>query len=620
MQAPTLALSPADIEPFIQAADNAMARWGRRPQALLQVLRDTQADPACGWLPRPLLDHVAAGLGVTSAQAEGVASFYRFLHLQPVGRMRVLFSDNITDRMLGSEALIQRLCQALGLSAPGEVDAQGRFSVDRCSCTGLCDQGPSLWVNHHQVVTRLDEGRIDQVAALLLAGVPPENWPTAWSQVEPQVRRADVLLSGISSDAPDLPSVLAARPPEALLDEVEASHLRGRGGAGFGTARKWRLCAQAPAPYGQRCVVCNADEGEPGTFKDRVLLSHHADQVIDGMTVAARAVGAQTGLIYLRGEYRFLLPDVEEVLARRRAQGLLGHNACGIEGFDFDISIHLGAGAYVCGEESALLESLEGRRGTPRIRPPFPVEHGYMGQPTVVNNVETLCAVAHIARHGGAWWAGMGTAASTGTKIHSVSGDCERPGLYEYPLGTSIEEMLVDCGARDAQAVQVGGPSGRCVPASDFARAIDFDDLPSAGALMVFNHSRDLFDVARHFARFFAHESCGLCTPCRVGTELVVRRLDKLANERGVGRGSAFDLERLHELDTLLHSGTHCGLGASACNPLRDTLVHFGAAFAQRSVAPQFEPDFDLDAALSSARRATGRQDPGAHLTTEHQP
>ncbi len=596
------------------AADAVLARWHHDPHALVQVLRETQAQTH--WLPRDLLAHIGRVLGLTTAHVEGVASFYRFFHLRPVGRVRVLFSDNITDRMAGSDALMARLCERLGVK-PAEVDAQGRFSVDHCSCTGLCDQGPALLVNHHRVVTRLDAARVDQLAERLLAGVPPEDWPAEWFVVEHNIRRADVLLQGLPDDAPDLPAVLAREPAE-LLNEVERSGLRGRGGAGFPTVRKWRACAEADAADGQRCVVCNADEGEPGTFKDRVLLGRHADELFDGMTLAARAIGAQTGLVYLRGEYRFLLPQLEAVLQRRRANGLLGRDAGGVAGFDFDIAIHLGAGAYVCGEESALIESLEGKRGTPRIRPPFPVQRGYLGRPTVVNNVETLVAVAHIARRGGAWWAGLGTPESTGTKIHSVSGDCERPGLYEYPLGTPLARILADCGARNPQAVQVGGPSGSCVPASGFGRAIAFEDLPSAGALMVFDASRDLFEVARHFARFFAHESCGLCTPCRVGTELVVRRLDKLAHERGAGRGSAFDVARLRELDALLHSGTHCGLGVSACNPLRDTLAHFGQAYAQRSTAAQFQPGIDLDAELSSARRATGRTDPGAHLSTGH--
>ncbi|MBU0602143.1 MAG: NAD(P)H-dependent oxidoreductase subunit E [Gammaproteobacteria bacterium] len=598
----------------LAAAGTVLARWRQDPHALVQILRETQA--LTHWLPRPLLAHIARALGLTSAQVEGVAGFYRFFHTRPSGRVRVLFSDNITDRMLGSEALLARLCARLGV-APGETDAAGRFSVDRCSCTGLCDQGPALLVDHHHVVTRLDASRVDALADLLLAEAPPDAWPAEWFRVDDGVQRADVLLQGLAADAPALAGVLR-RAPQALLDDVAQSRLRGRGGAGFPAARKWQACRDAPGPL--RCVVCNADEGEPGTFKDRVLLSAHADAVFDGMTVAARAVGAQQGFVYLRGEYRYLLPQLEAVLARRRAQGLLGRDAGGVAGFDFDIAIHVGAGAYVCGEESALIESLEGRRGTPRIRPPFPVQAGYLGRPTVVNNVETFCAVAHIARRGGAWWAGIGTAESSGTKIHSVSGDCARPGLYEYPLGTTIARILEDCGAPRAQAVQVGGPSGACVPASEFGRAIAFEDVPSAGAFMVFDGSRDLFEVARHFARFFAHESCGLCTPCRVGTELVVRRLDKLAHARGAGRGSAFDIERLHELDTLLHGGTHCGLGASACNPLRDTLAHFGRAYVQRSTADHFEPDVDLDAELSSARRVTGRTDAGAHLHTEQTP
>lgn len=595
-------------------ADAVLARWQCDPHALVQILRETQA--LTHWLPHLLLSHIAGALGLTTAQVEGVASFYRFFHTCPVGRVRVLFSDNITDRMLGSDALLAQLCARLGV-APGEVDAQGRFSVDRCSCTGLCDQGPALLVNHRHVITRLDAARIDVLADLLRAEVPPHAWPAEWFRVDDGVQRADVLLQGLAADAPALAGVLR-RAPQVLLDDVALSQLRGRGGAGFPTARKWQACRDAPGPL--RCVVCNADEGEPGTFKDRVLLNAHADAVFDGMSVAARAVGAQQGFVYLRGEYRYLLPQLEAVLARRRAQGLLGHDVAGVAGFDFDIAIHVGAGAYVCGEESALIESLEGRRGTPRIRPPFPVQAGYLGRPTVVNNVETFCAIAHIARRGGAWWARIGTAESSGTKIHSVSGDCARPGLYEYPLGTTIAQILADCGARDAQAVQVGGPSGSCMPASGFGRAIAFEDVPSAGAFMVFDGTRDLFEVARHFARFFAHESCGLCTPCRVGTELVVRRLDKLAQARGAGRGSAFDIERLHELDTLLHGGTHCGLGASACNPLRDTLAHFGQAYAQRSTAAHFEPDVDLDAELSSARRVTGRTDPGAHLHTEQTP
>ncbi|OHC72651.1 MAG: NADP oxidoreductase [Rhodoferax sp. RIFCSPLOWO2_12_FULL_60_11] len=586
------------------ALQRLLARYPSDPHALLQILRELQA--LQGWLAPDALGQVASALGLTLAQVQGVAGFYRFLHTRPVGAYRVLFSDNVTDRLLGSEALLADLCQRLGV-VPGQLSADGQVSVERTSCTGLCDQGPALLINHHQVLTRLDAARVAHMAELIRARVPVPQWPAAWFEVQDNIRRADVLLGAPCAPGAALAQSLA-RGANATLAEIKRSNLRGRGGAGFATGLKWELCRQAPGT--EHIVVCNADEGEPGTFKDRVLLSRQADAVFEGMTVAAHVLGARRGFLYLRGEYRYLLEPLQAVLQRRRAEQLLGTHILGQAGFDFDIAIHVGAGAYVCGEESALIESLEGKRGTPRIRPPFPAEHGYLGHPTLVNNVETFCAVAHIAQHGGALWAGIGTPKSTGTKIHSVSGDCARPGLYEYPLGTPVSRLLADCGARDTQAVQVGGPSGVCLAPDEFERRIAFEDVPTAGAFMVFDRSRDMFEVARGFAHFFAHESCGFCTPCRVGTALLVKRMDKLAG----GHGSGDDLDVLFELDRLLHSTTHCGLGASACNSLRDTVLKFRPAYEQRLQSLDFEPGFDLDAELSIARRMTGRDDAAAHL------
>ena len=589
------------------ALELALSRQGRHAHMLLQILRELQS--ALGWLSRSTLSQVATALDLSLAHVQGVAEFYRFLHTRPVGAYRVLFSDNVTDRMRGSEALMAELCQRLGV-VPGEVSKDGLVSVDKTSCTGLCDQGPAILINHHQVVTRLDSDRVALLADLILARVPPAQWPAQWFAVQDNIQRVEVLLGEPLAPGLALAAALE-RGAEATLGEIKTSGLRGRGGAGFATALKWDLCRQAPGA--QRFVVCNADEGEPGTFKDRVLLSRFADAVFEGMTVAAHVIGARRGFLYLRGEYRYLLEALQSVLQRRRAARLLGSAILGRSGFDFDIDIHIGAGAYVCGEESALIESLEGKRGTPRIRPPFPVQQGYLGFPTVVNNVETFCAASRIALRGGAWWLGIGTAQSSGTKIHSVSGDCQRPGLYEYPFGTTVEQVLQDCGALDAQAVQLGGPSGVCLSRSDFGRRIAFEDLPTAGAFMVFDASRDMFEVARAFAHFFAHESCGFCTPCRVGTELLARRMDKLA----AGRGSGADIEVLFELDRLLHSASHCGLGASAANPLRDTIAKFRPAYEQRMKWLHFEPAFDLDAELSIARRMTHRDDAGAHLENE---
>jgi [NiFe] hydrogenase diaphorase moiety large subunit len=608
------ACRPAPDPATAAVIDAALARWDHRRDALVQVLREVQA--ATHWLAPEVLGRIALGLGLTPAIVEGVAGFYRFFHLRPVGRLHLLWSDNVTDHLLGSRALAADLCRRLGVE-PGQVSADGAVSVGFTSCTGFGDQGPALLVNHHQVLTRMDAGRVATLADLVRQGRPVAEWPAEWSRIDDQVRAAGVLLAAPPMQGDAIRATLA-RGADATLAELEASRLRGRGGAGFATATKWRLARRAPVPAGgTRVVVCNADEGEPGTFKDRVLLTRQPDAVFEGMTVAARVLDARLGFVYLRGEYRCLLEPLQAVLARRRQEGLLGRAILGVEGFDFDIEIHLGAGAYVCGEESALIESLEGKRGNPRIRPPYPVECGYLGQPTAVNNVETHAAAAHVALRGGAWWAAIGTPASTGTKLHSVSGDVARPGLYELPFGGSVEQLLRDSGAYDGgrvpQAVQVGGPSGLCLAADEFGRRIGFEDVPTAGAFMVFDATRDMFEVARGFAHFFAHESCGFCTPCRVGTELIVRRMDKLA----AGHGTLFDENELRELESLLHGTTHCGLGATATNALRDTLLRFRPAYERRLGAGAFTTAIDLDAELAAARRATGRDDALAHLSRD---
>jgi [NiFe] hydrogenase diaphorase moiety large subunit len=604
-------MSSVASPPDTSAADDPVARaldaHGCRRDRLVQILREVQTQTH--WLPRDVLARVAAGVGLTPAIVEGVASFYRFLHLRPVGRLHLLFSDNVTDRHAGNRELAAELCRRLGVRR-GEVAADGSVSVDFTSCIGLSDQGPALLVNHHQVLTRLDFDRVGRLADLVRAQVPVALWPAEWQRVDDNVQRADVLLGSPPLYGAALRATLA-RGSLATLEQIVASGLRGRGGAGFATGDKWTRARAAPLPEGgTRFVVCNADEGEPGTFKDRVLLARRAHTLVEGMTVAARLLGARQGLIYLRGEYRTMLEALNAVLARRRATGLLGARILGVAGFDFDIDIHVGAGAYVCGEESALLESLEGKRGVPRIRPPYPITAGYLGQPTVVNNVETFCAAALIAERGSAWWRAIGTAMSSGTKIHSVGGDVERPGVYEFPFGVSVGDILAAAGAHSTQAVQVGGPSGLTLAPQEFDRRLGFEDLPTAGAFTVFDDRRDMFEVARAYSQFFAHESCGFCTPCRVGTELIVRRMDKLA----AGYGSGFDEAELRELEALLHGTTHCGLGATAANPLRDTLARFPAAYRQRLTQPRFVPAFDLDAELEPARRATGRDDAGAHL------
>lgn len=591
-----------------QALDAILQRHGRDPTRLLQILIDAQDIE--GWLPAPLLTRIASALALPRARVEGVAGFYSFLHTQPVGRYRVLFSDNITDRMLGNAELLDALCRKLWIE-PGHLSEDGLVSVTTTSCTGLCDQGPALLVNG-RAIGQLSHRRINEIAELIRQQRPLELWPAEYFQVDDNIRRRDALL-GLDMPPGAALQAAVARGRDGWLAEMQASNLRGRGGAGFATAVKWASARNAPgAP---KVIVCNADEGEPGTFKDRVLLNSFADLVFEGMSLAAWAVGASQGFLYLRGEYRYLRPQLEAVLARRRAAGLLGKAILGQAGFDFDIDIHLGAGAYVCGEESALIESLEGKRGTPRIRPPFPVTKGYLQRPTVVNNVETLAKTCLIALGGGEAFAATGTAQSAGTKLLSISGDCASPGIYEYPFGVPISRVLEDCGASDTQAVQVGGASGICLAGYEFQRRIAYEDVPTAGAFMIFDGTRDLFEVARAFVHFFAHESCGFCTPCRVGTALLKGFMDKLAD----GHGAQADLADIDWLDRLLKNASHCGLGSAAPNPVIDTLQKFRPAYERRLVSLDFEPAFDLDAALAEARQLTGRDDGGAHLKTHEE-
>jgi len=391
------------------------------------------------------------------------------------------------------------------------------------------------------------------------------------------------------------------------LTEVDISGLRGRGGAGFKTAMKWRFCSEEAET--ERYVVCNADEGEPGTFKDRVLLNSYAHQVFEGMTLCASIIGAQQGFIYLRGEYLHLYEKLNAILAERRQSGLLGENILN-QGVNFDIEIRLGLGAYICGEESALIESLEGKRGIPRNRPPYPVSQGYLNKPTVVNNVETFMAAAKIAIQGGQWFADVGTKQSDGTKILSISGDCTKPGIYEYPFGTKISQILSDCDAKNVLGVQVGGPSGNFISNQEFDRVLGFEDLATGGSFIIFNQTRNILEVAKNFTHFFAHESCGFCTPCRVGTSLLQKQFDKIVD----GHGSAGDIAALEELCQLVKNHSHCGLGQTAANPILSTLQRYPELYQQLLKKISYEPGFDLDASLETARRLTNRDDANAHL------
>ena len=588
-------------------------KYDAKPTGLLQILREVQEEFHC--VPKEALESLAAQLKVPRTTVEGVVEFYSLLSLEQLGRFHILLSDSITDHFQGSLELMEYLSAKFGVE-PGQTRADGKVSLGFTSCTGLCDQGPAGLVNGHWL-SRLEEARIDRIVDLVEREVPISNWPEEFFQVEDNIQIPGLLLQNPIEPGEALKQAVRQGFEEIFMD-VNRSGLRGRGGAGFEAAWKWRFCFEGPEDYSgmsltaqkDRYVVCNADEGEPGTFKDRILLNGHADQVFEGMTVCAGVVGAKQGFLYLRGEYLHLRPQLEAVLAKRRAKGFLGKNILGRQGFDFDIAIHMGAGAYVCGEESALIESLEGKRGVPRVRPPYPIDRGYLDQPTVVNNVETFAAVAAIAAYGGAWFASHGTDKSKGSKIISISGDCERPGIYEYDFGVSIAEILLDCGAEQTLGVQVGGPSGSIISGREYHRKLAFEDLATGGSFMVFNKSRDILEVVRNFTHFFAHESCGFCTPCRVGTTLLKQEVDKICE----GHSAALDLVAMTSLARFIKTASHCGLGQSAANPVLGTLSHYPEVYKARLKDVTFEPSFDLDESLETARRMSMRDDPWAHL------
>ena len=356
--------------------------------------------------------------------------------------------------------------------------------------------------------------------------------------------------------------------PEEVIAEVKASGLRGRGGAGFPCGAKWELARNAQG--GEKFLICNADEGEVGTFKDRYILQHDPFSLLEGMAIAGYAIGSKKGYIYLRAEYHYLLKGFTKAISQCREKGYLD---------DLDLEIREGAGAYICGEESALMNSIEGKRGEARFRPPFPPTSGLFESPTIINNVETLVNVPHIIQNGSEWYRAMGTKESNGTKLFCVSGDVERPGIYEMELGCDLKELVKDlAGAKEIKMVQVGGSTGRIIPGDMLSTPLAYETILGSGAVMVFNESRDVVDFVYRTMEFLNEESCGKCTPCREGTEVMVEVLGRLVNGEGVEE----DIPVLEELGQVMKLSALCGLGQTAPVPVLDTLKYFRKDYENR--------------------------------------
>ncbi|PKH02801.1 NADP oxidoreductase [Psychromonas sp. MB-3u-54] len=556
---------------------------------LLQILRHIQF--FCSHIPEQAIQLLSFELKISIPKIRALIEFYHFLHYQPRGDYDIYISDSIIDHMSGKNEITSYLCEKLKVKL-NQPRADGRVTVANTSCTGMSDQGPAVLVNG-LALTRLSRKKVGQMVAKIEGKIAVEAWPKSWFNVADNIQSKGVLLNSEIKPGEAIKKALAADPHDSLT-EIDKSGLRGCGGAGFKTAEKWKSCLLSDD--NRRYVVCNADEGEPGTFKDRVLLNSYAEQLIEGMTLCAYIIGAQKGIIYLRYEYQHLHKKLQETLQTRRAANLLGTHILNTE-LSFDIEIFMGAGSYVCGEESALLESLEGRRAIPRIRPPYPVTHGYLGKPTVINNVETFCYAALIIEKGADNFAQQGLAGFSGCKILSISGDVEKAGIYEIPLGMPVKNVLNLCGAQSVQAVQVGGPSGALIIPAEFSRVISFDSLNTGGSFMVFNHSRDILENALNFTHFFMQESCGFCTPCRVGTKLICDLADKVAT----GQGARLDLDSIKQLNHVMNEMSHCGLGQRAAHPLLETLEKFPEYFVKRMTDVEYQPSFDVEKSIQRA-------------------
>jgi bidirectional [NiFe] hydrogenase diaphorase subunit len=490
-------------------------------------------------------------------------------------------------------------CQSQSVKDAVDQDVTRRGSKDRCQvkgvgCMGLCSEGPLVSTSSGVLYKKVEAA--DGPAILdSLVGEPvsrlvcPTDVPFFQRQkkivlensgnIDPERIEDYISVNGYSA----LIKALTEMSPREVIDEVTKSGLRGRGGAGYPTGLKWSTVSKSVGT--QKYVICNADEGDPGAFMDRSVLESDPHRVLEGMLIAGYAVGAAEAFIYVRAEYPLAIKRLRNAIRQAERVGLLGANICGTR-FSFRIDLRLGAGAFVCGEETALISSVEGKRGTPRPRPPYPAMEGLFGQPTLINNVETFANIAPIIRNGGDWYAGIGTEKSKGTKVFALAGRVENTGLVEVPMGISLREMVFEIGGgipegRKFKAVQTGGPSGGCLPSECLDMPVDYESLARAGSIMgsggmiVMDESSCMVDVAKYFMDFCMTESCGKCIPCRVGTYQMHRILTAIGNMSATQQ----DLTMLEELCDLLKHTSLCGLGQSAPNPVVSTLRSFAEEY-----------------------------------------
>ncbi|MBL4712844.1 MAG: NAD(P)H-dependent oxidoreductase subunit E [Gammaproteobacteria bacterium] len=578
-------------------------RYNSDKTRLMDILWDVQN--AQGFLSDEAIASMAEGLNMSGYDVRETLTFYHFFHDKPFGKHKIFLSDTVIARVNGYDEVHDALEAATGCSFGG-VDSSGTFGLGHAPCIGLSEQEPAMMVDE-VVFTNLTAAKVNDIVGQLKSGksaadiAAPGQASTTIGYVDAIVT-AEVHKGGtvMFKDGIDYKAVLQAaidKKPAGVVDVVKAANLRGRGGAGFPTGLKWGLCSEAEGA--EKYVICNADEGEPGTFKDRVLLTRSPKDVLVGMAVAAYAIGSRNGILYLRAEYRYLKDFLNQQIQDLRDAGLLGKGILGA--FDFDIRIVIGGGAYICGDETSLIESCEGKRGSPRVKPPYPVQQGYLGMPTAVNNVETYAIATRVIEKGSDWFTAMGTKDSPGTRLLSVSGDCDKPGVYEIEWGTSLNEVLAMVGASNAKAAQISGPAGECLSvAKDGDRIFCYSDLSCNGSLMIFNQSRNLLDVVKHFMDFFVEESCGICVPCRAGGVDMRDKIDLVI----AGRATQQDLDEIQSWGNLLKA-SRCALGTTSPKPLLTTLDKFPEIYAEKIVVQEgaLLASFDIEEAGAANKR-----------------
>lgn len=535
---------------------------------------------------------IAQEFNLSRMEVEGVVTFYHFFHRKDCGKYTIYINDCIISQFSGRDAVVAAFEEAIGIKV-GQVSPDKMFGLFKSPCIGLSDQEPACLINFKPFINLTPE-KVKDIISQIKDGKNPSkicDTPKSIIQYTPD---ADKTVFFKPYETYSSLSFLEKYSPEEIIEQVKKSNLAGRGGAFFPTGLKWQFCSQNEAD--QKYIVCNADEGEPGTFKDRALLEEHPELLIEGMIYAAYSVGASIGAIYLRAEYRYLRKALNMLLDQYRQDGKLGKNIPAKTPFDFDIYIELGGGAYVCGEETALLHSMEGKRGEPSTKEYFPVEKGFNGKPTIVNNVETLCAVPRIFEMGVDKWLSIGTKKTPGTKLLSVAGDCKYKGIYEIEWGMNMKKFIKLTGAEDVKVIQFSGPSGELLSKVDFERNISGEDLSCGGSVMIFNDKRDILYILKNYSTFFVEESCGICVPCRTGNFLLTKKIDKLL----LGHAEVKDLEDIKEWSKIIQTTSRCGLGQMSSNSLNDAIRKFPEIFEQRlSENTDFNKSFNLDNAVA---------------------